>query len=258
MFAASLTPLFPPDMIGLAVQMVIPHPYVDGILRQVRRHSVGLLIFNKSEECKEAATGFFAESKYGPALFTARHVLERYREHGDLARLQIGEHARVIKNILPSDIYLHRHVDIGMLRLSRAFIELNGWEVLPLDQVSLSGAELHEQVAFAGFIGSTKEFLPGRRMSIVQYGVVGLVSTVQPADFSIRMDEESQSDHAADEKMFELGGLSGAAVFKVSDAYGNSLPSALLTGLIHTGHAWDRLNQIYKAVHIQSISEWFG
>jgi hypothetical protein len=219
------------------------------------RYSVIVSVFSSVERIPEMASGIIVESRPGPVLVTAAHVLARFLSLGPNGRLQIGAHRFTLQSVSPTLIHFDRALDIATLALEPADLEPIGKEALPLSQIASTSVTEGTLVAFVGYPGQWKQ--PGKceEVSLGYYEFFGPVRTVEPDQFSLLIDSTYEIRITTTRPNFSLGeteslgGLSGAPIFSAVE-----LP--LLVGWIHEGQLFSATDHKLFAVHATRLGLW--
>lgn len=227
-------------------------------IRFAQSYSLPLLVFKIGEENRELATGSFVRTGDGVFLTTAKHVIERLQELGGDGRLQIGGQAFVLPAPLPENVRHSQYLDLAMIEMDEVRIAENRWNVLELTDISIKPVQQYDLVTYCGFPGDLKNF-SGPEKSLRTFNFCGVVDTVEPDQFSMRVDKQRfDSDIDLDPPMFSLGGISGAPIFSVVDINDGRIRRPFLVGWIHEGIAWSELTQKHYAVPAFEVLNWFG
>lgn len=217
-------------------------------------YSVPLLVFHAVDRKPQTATGLILETRGGLALATAAHVIKGYVELGEKARLQVGHKGYVLKDLSDDRIKLSSRVDLGLIGLTAEDLEAIGWPVLPMNRISASRPRRLDLLAYVGFPGCWKEFLCSHEIQLTSFKCNGTVETVEPDQFSIRIDDhryEVEGEHPRE--LEDPGGISGAPVFSIFDFWNSREREPLLVGFITEGFAWSSLAQKHYAVHSDGL-----
>ena len=236
----------------------IPHCHIEWALKFVRHHKFIIDIFSSDYSSFNRATGSIVETGFGLALVTCRHVLEKYVELGERGRIQLGSSRMTV--IMPSNdrIKLSDDCDLGLVILDQELVAEHKLPTIYGGYLCLTSVVPGDFVAFAGYPSDLFVQTAPKVISVKSSGVFGVVRTVQDDQFSLLVNpDEYEGNIPASQPKFELGGISGAPVFRFMEAgsLGFTLPA--LVGWVHQGAALDKDNAKYYATHLKQVVQWF-
>ncbi|WP_339142783.1 hypothetical protein [Pseudoalteromonas galatheae] len=221
------------------------------------RYTIPLLVFSEGNINPQTATGIIIRTDKGPALATARHVIDGYLGLKDKGRIQIGAMAYVLKHLPSERINISENVDFGLIYLTDIDVHKIGWPVLEQEQISFKHPKKMDLIAYSGFPGCWKTAHDEEKvMGLGQFKCVGMVETVEDDQFSVRLDDmryELEGKSSLDTSLFHPGGISGGPVFSLFDFWNSKMREPLLIGFISEGMAWDYLTQKHFAVNTKSV-----
>jgi hypothetical protein len=217
----------------------------DLTVRFALQFALPLVLFRATDRTPQMATGILLQGEPAPLLVSARHVLDQLLKYGSEGRLQVGKNA--FRGIPPERVNLGKSVDLGSVALLPSMLS-NFTSVLGWNQVARERPKEDMLVAFVGYPGQLKRLTEeANGMSIGQYVYSGYIETTEHDQFSMRVETthdftiNSLRPPGSVEGVTELGGISGAPVFIVSDV-------PRLLGVVSEGTAWSiREHKIYAA-----------
>ncbi len=211
--------------------------------------AIPLLLITAAGVEPQMATGSLIDIDGSAWLVTAGHVLAEFRSRGKNAALQVGRTPNVI--IRGNDsrpCSFSEKPDVGAIAIHRDEVEGVGSQIISTDEVVAKPVRRFELVAFLGFPGAGKVIVGNRQLSLTRAERLATVTTVEPDQFSIRLNpatHEMEGSTEAQRTSDELGGISGAPVISLITGWPHltTRRRPAVVGWVSEGATWGQFEE---------------
>jgi hypothetical protein len=210
-----------------------------------------IIVFHVKEREPQTATGTVIDQGGNYFLATAGHVIDGLQAHGEDGRIQIHTNGKVLGNLETRLTLRSKVIDIGAISLTKDEVEILGARPIALNEIPREPLKINDLLAYSGYPGSLKKIKSRSNISLVRVSFIGSVDTIEPDQFSLRIDPDRYEGGVGAADLKDLGGISGAPVFRIFKFWENGTQkfTPQLVGFIHEGMIWSNLEQKHFAIH---------
>lgn len=210
-----------------------------------------IIVFHTKEREPQTATGTVIDQGGNYFLATAGHVIDGLQAHGEDGRIQIHKSGKVLKNIANRLILRSKVLDIGAISLTKDEVATLDARPIVLGEILQEPLKINDLLAYSGYPGSLKKIQSHSNISLVRVSFIGSVDTIEPDQFSLRIDPGRYEGGVEAANLEDLGGISGAPIFRIFKFWesGTQKFTPQLVGFIHEGMIWSNLEQKHFAIH---------